>query len=185
MKVEQFTSCRRFDADAAHIYRRTQAPFWSLFRSNGIASAASGTLSYRITLSLSRRDVLRGLHGDARMAKLVSVLRGSAYDVIVDVRAKSATYGQWHGTTSNGRRWPPNLRPPRLSSRLPSARRRYDFLATNRAPHTIPPASSASPGTMPNWESSGRSVRSPRSSPPATPESAPCALRDRNKLAPA
>jgi dTDP-4-dehydrorhamnose 3,5-epimerase len=49
--------------------------------------------------SLSRRNVLRGLHGDARMAKLVSVLRGSVYDVIVDVRTTSQTYGQWHGVT--------------------------------------------------------------------------------------
>jgi dTDP-4-dehydrorhamnose 3,5-epimerase len=46
-------------------------------------------------LSLSRRDVLRGLHGDARMAKLVGVLRGSAFDVIVDLRAESPTHRQW------------------------------------------------------------------------------------------
>jgi dTDP-4-dehydrorhamnose 3,5-epimerase len=50
-------------------------------------------------LSLSRRDVLRGLHGDARMAKLVGVLRGSAFDVIVDLRAKSPTYGRWYART--------------------------------------------------------------------------------------
>lgn len=48
-------------------------------------------------LSLSRRNVLRGLHGDARMAKLVGVLRGAIFDVIVDLRAQSATYGRWHG----------------------------------------------------------------------------------------
>jgi dTDP-4-dehydrorhamnose 3,5-epimerase len=50
-------------------------------------------------LSLSHRDVLRGLHGDARMAKLVGVLRGSAFDVIVDMRAGSPTYRRWYGTT--------------------------------------------------------------------------------------
>jgi dTDP-4-dehydrorhamnose 3,5-epimerase len=49
--------------------------------------------------SLSRRNVLRGLHGDPRMAKLVSVLRGSVYDVIVDARRDSGTLGQWYGTT--------------------------------------------------------------------------------------
>ncbi|MFY9719583.1 MAG: dTDP-4-dehydrorhamnose 3,5-epimerase [Candidatus Cybelea sp.] len=56
--------------------------------------------------SLSRRNVLRGLHGDARMAKLVSVVRGSAYDVIVDARNGSATYGRWHAaalTAANAR----------------------------------------------------------------------------------
>ncbi len=46
-------------------------------------------------LSLSHRGVLRGLHGDARMAKLVTVVRGRAYDVIVDLRSESPTYRQW------------------------------------------------------------------------------------------
>jgi dTDP-4-dehydrorhamnose 3,5-epimerase len=49
--------------------------------------------------SLSGRNVLRGLHGDPRMAKLVSVLHGSAYDVIVDVRPSSSTFGRWYGAT--------------------------------------------------------------------------------------
>lgn len=50
-------------------------------------------------LSLSHRNVLRGLHGDSRMSKLVGVLRGSAFDVIVDVRADSPAFGRWFGTT--------------------------------------------------------------------------------------
>jgi len=50
-------------------------------------------------ISLSHRDVLRGLHGDRRMAKLVSVIRGSVFDVIVDVRTQSPTYGRWWGAT--------------------------------------------------------------------------------------
>ncbi|HEY2555321.1 MAG TPA: dTDP-4-dehydrorhamnose 3,5-epimerase, partial [Candidatus Cybelea sp.] len=49
--------------------------------------------------SLSRRNVLRGLHGAVRMSKIVSVLQGSAYDVIVDVRPESPTYRRWYGTT--------------------------------------------------------------------------------------
>jgi dTDP-4-dehydrorhamnose 3,5-epimerase len=50
-------------------------------------------------LSLSRRNVLRGLHGDARMAKLVEVLRGSIFDTIVDMRPESSTYRRWHAVT--------------------------------------------------------------------------------------
>jgi dTDP-4-dehydrorhamnose 3,5-epimerase len=46
-------------------------------------------------VSHSRRNVIRGLHGDPRMAKLVQVLRGSAWDVIVDLREGSATYRRW------------------------------------------------------------------------------------------
>jgi len=48
---------------------------------------------------MSRRYVLRGLHGDARMAKLVGVVRGSAFDVIVDARAASPTRGRWYART--------------------------------------------------------------------------------------
>ncbi|HLX26520.1 MAG TPA: dTDP-4-dehydrorhamnose 3,5-epimerase [Candidatus Cybelea sp.] len=50
-------------------------------------------------VSLSHRDVLRGLHGDLRMAKLVSVVRGSVFDVIVDARTMSRSCGQWWGAT--------------------------------------------------------------------------------------
>jgi dTDP-4-dehydrorhamnose 3,5-epimerase len=48
-------------------------------------------------LSLSHRDVLRGLHGDPRLAKIVAVVRGSAFDVIVDLRPQSPTYCRWWG----------------------------------------------------------------------------------------
>lgn len=46
-----------------------------------------------------RRGTLRGLHYQrAPMAetKLFRVTAGSVYDVIVDLRPKSTTYGQWH-----------------------------------------------------------------------------------------
>lgn len=48
-------------------------------------------------VSLSRRGVLRGLHADPQMSKLVYVLRGEAFDVIVDARNDSPTFGQWEG----------------------------------------------------------------------------------------
>jgi dTDP-4-dehydrorhamnose 3,5-epimerase len=46
------------------------------------------------------KGVLRGLHfqaGDSAQAKLVRVTRGAVYDVIVDLRKDSATYGKWEG----------------------------------------------------------------------------------------
>jgi dTDP-4-dehydrorhamnose 3,5-epimerase len=50
-------------------------------------------------LSLSRCGVVRGLHGDWRMAKLVAVVRGSIFDAIVDLRPASATYRRWCART--------------------------------------------------------------------------------------
>ena len=47
------------------------------------------------SVSKSVKNVLRGLHFDAKMAKLVQVLEGSVFDVIVDAREASPTYKQW------------------------------------------------------------------------------------------
>lgn len=49
--------------------------------------------------SFSRKGVLRGLHIQRRHSqdKLVQVLHGAVYDVAVDLRKDSATFGKWEG----------------------------------------------------------------------------------------
>lgn len=49
--------------------------------------------------SHSQYGVLRGLHGQYKHAqgKLVSVTRGRVFDVAVDIRPNSPTFGQWEG----------------------------------------------------------------------------------------
>lgn len=50
--------------------------------------------------SVSRRGVLRGLHfqrGDKSQAKLVRVSEGRVFDVAVDLRRSSPTFGKWVG----------------------------------------------------------------------------------------
>lgn len=51
-------------------------------------------------LSRSRRHVLRGLHfqNPRPQGKLISVMKGEVYDVVVDVRSGSDTFGEWQGT---------------------------------------------------------------------------------------
>jgi len=50
-------------------------------------------------LSFSRRGALRGLHfqNPNPQGKLVSVLQGEVFDVAVDLRQSSPTFGKWHG----------------------------------------------------------------------------------------
>jgi dTDP-4-dehydrorhamnose 3,5-epimerase len=55
--------------------------------------------------SQSKKGVLRGLHYQIKpnpMGKLVRCLKGRVFDVGVDVRAGSATFGQWYGEVLSG-----------------------------------------------------------------------------------
>lgn len=54
-----------------------------------------------IFYSVSKRNVLRGIHFQTvnPQAKIVFVSRGSVYDVIVDLRKESPTFGKWCGVT--------------------------------------------------------------------------------------
>ncbi len=62
--------------------------------------AAGLTMSFvQDNQSMSRQGVLRGLHFQQHspQGKLVRVLSGEVFDVAVDIREDSATYGKWEG----------------------------------------------------------------------------------------
>ena len=54
--------------------------------------------------SLSRRGILRGLHfqNPNAQGKLVQVLQGEVFDVAVDIRRDSPSFGQWFGAILSG-----------------------------------------------------------------------------------
>lgn len=55
-------------------------------------------------LAKSGKGVLRGLHAQEPHAqgKLVQVFQGRVYDVAVDLRVGSPTFGRWHGVVLDG-----------------------------------------------------------------------------------
>ena len=55
-------------------------------------------------LSFSRKDVLRGLHFQVQrpQAKLVQTIFGEVFDVAVDLRKNSPTFGQWFSIILSG-----------------------------------------------------------------------------------
>lgn len=64
------------------------------YRANGITSDF-----VQVNMSFSHRNVLRGLHYQLKFpqAKLVSVAYGRIYDIVVDCRRRSPTFGKWVG----------------------------------------------------------------------------------------
>lgn len=51
--------------------------------------------------SFSKKDVLRGLHGDTKTWKLISCLYGELYLVVVNYDKNSENFGKWEGFTLN------------------------------------------------------------------------------------
>lgn len=75
--------------------------FLEAFRQGAEGSPVADVSFVQGNVSVSRAGVLRGLHlqWPHAQGKLVSVLKGSAWDVAVDVRQGSPTFGQWSAVT--------------------------------------------------------------------------------------
>jgi dTDP-4-dehydrorhamnose 3,5-epimerase len=73
--------------------------FMESYRQNEFASAGVGISFVQDNHSRSVRNTLRGLHFQQPhgQAKLARVIMGSVFDVAVDVRKGSPTFGKWFG----------------------------------------------------------------------------------------
>lgn len=73
--------------------------FMETYNQNDMKEAGLDLVFVQDNQSSSSRGVLRGLHFQKEhpQGKLVRVIRGRVYDVVVDLRKGSDTYGKWHG----------------------------------------------------------------------------------------
>jgi len=87
--------------------------------------------------SRSARGVLRGLHYQANdpQGKLVRVVAGAAYDVAVDLRRSSPTFGQWAGVLLTAANRTMFWVPPGFAHGFLSLQDGTDFLYKCTAPY--------------------------------------------------
>ena len=73
--------------------------FYESYNQNDLSEQGIDITFVQDNQSRSEKGVLRGLHYQKRFpqTKLVRVIRGEVFDVAVDFRAGSETFGKWHG----------------------------------------------------------------------------------------
>ena len=73
--------------------------FMESYSQRDMAEAGLDIVFVQDNQSMSTKGVLRGLHFQKQypQTKLVRVIKGEVFDVAVDLRGGSATYGKWHG----------------------------------------------------------------------------------------
>lgn len=80
-------------------YGDSRGYFMETYKQSDFVAGGIGCVFVQDNQSSSTRGVLRGLHFqiDHPQSKLVRVVSGKVFDVAVDLRKDSATYGKWEG----------------------------------------------------------------------------------------
>lgn len=81
------------------VFEDSRGYFMETYNYNDFKEAGISQVFVQDNQSASVRGVLRGLHFQKQYPqdKLVRVIRGEVYDVAVDLRKGSPTFGKWHG----------------------------------------------------------------------------------------
>ncbi|GFO84649.1 MULTISPECIES: dTDP-4-dehydrorhamnose 3,5-epimerase [Anaerostipes] len=81
------------------VFKDERGYFVETYNQNDMKEAGLDMVFVQDNQSMSVRGVLRGLHFQKQypQGKLVRVVRGKVFDVAVDLRADSKTYGKWFG----------------------------------------------------------------------------------------
>jgi dTDP-4-dehydrorhamnose 3,5-epimerase len=82
-----------------HCFRDERGFFLECFQAERYYEKGITDVFVQDNHSRSRQDVLRGLHFQVKhpQAQIVTVIRGRIFDVAVDLRPGSVTFGQWYG----------------------------------------------------------------------------------------
>ena len=81
------------------VFKDERGYFMETYNQNDFKEAGLDMVFVQDNQSMSTRGVLRGLHYQKQFpqGKLVRVVRGTVFDVAVDLRTGSKTYGNWFG----------------------------------------------------------------------------------------
>lgn len=81
------------------VHGDTRGYFMETYNQNDMAEAGLNMVFVQDNQSMSTKGVLRGLHFQKEypQGKLVRVIKGRVFDVAVDIREGSSTYGKWFG----------------------------------------------------------------------------------------
>lgn len=103
MKVTTTTLAGAFVIEPK-VHRDNRGFFWECFQERRYNEMGVKAKFIQDNHSRSCRGVLRGLHYQINhsQTQLVYVSRGKIFDVIVDLRTHSETFGKWYGTYLSG-----------------------------------------------------------------------------------
>ena len=81
------------------VFRDARGYFVETYNYNDFKAEGLDMVFVQDNQSMSVKGVLRGLHYQKQFpqGKLVRCVRGAVFDVAVDLRASSKTYGKWYG----------------------------------------------------------------------------------------
>src|ERR1019366_9631201 len=86
------------------VFRDARGRFLETWYDERYAAVGVPSAFVQDNVSVSRQDTLRGLHfqNPNAQGKLVTVLSGRVFDVAVDIRRGSPTFGRWVGLELTG-----------------------------------------------------------------------------------
>lgn len=86
------------------VFKDSRGYFLETWNERDYNAAGLSTHFVQDNQSKSKRGVLRGLHFQSRypQGKLVRVITGEVFDVAVDLREGSSTFGKWYGVILSG-----------------------------------------------------------------------------------